>query len=607
MRLRALLPALALAALLVVAPAARADESQRLCTEHLVRMSDGVRLHAWVSRLGPDGPRPVLFMMDSYSRGARPGHPTPPFDNACPQNLPDDYVPAYLSKAITDRFTLVQVAYRGTGSSEGLFDFTGLRTQEDARAAIAWAAALPQSNGRVVLTGESGTAFVAHHVLSEPHVRAAVLFTSCADMYRCIYRGGEYNNLTTVYMQGTIQGYAGGLGARLANGTDSNPVSPLQVAAFGQAVADSLTHSTFDAFWKQRSALPKLAKVRIPVMYTTDLYDIVQPWDAMQLTTNARLNLGMGHIIKDATTTDGARYAKIVRSPVDRFVAHYGLRDRNGAEKDPRVTLMSNLGSFKQFRAGHVLVRGEKSWPLPKTRWTQLYLGAGGTLGPEAPVAQSSSWTLPMLPLPATDTRSDMLLAGGLVPTNLARAEASGMTFTTPVLEQALEVTGPISLRVWASSTAPDFDWSVRLTDVWPGGSSEFISDGYLRASLRKVDDSMSLRSDGRVVRPWLTYDTSEPVPTGVPVEYRLEILPTSNVFAAGHRLRVDILPSANGQLDTPRTLGLGQLTVLHDAAHPSSVLLPVIPARCEHSHTLAAKRDRVSACAPSYSAALRR
>src|SRR3954462_13211997 len=101
------------------APARAAETGQRLCDEQAIPMSDGVRLHAWVSRLAPDHPRPVLFMMDSYARGGKPNQ-GPSNDNLCPEVVPDDYVPQYLDKALTDRFTLVQVSYRGTGSSEGL-------------------------------------------------------------------------------------------------------------------------------------------------------------------------------------------------------------------------------------------------------------------------------------------------------------------------------------------------------------------------------------------------------------------------------------------------------------------------------------------------------
>jgi len=89
--IRAVLAAAGVVVTLAVAPGAApaatptaTSDPQRLCTETLVPTDDGVRLHAWVSRLAPDGPRPVLFMMDSYARGGVPGAPAPASNNACP-------------------------------------------------------------------------------------------------------------------------------------------------------------------------------------------------------------------------------------------------------------------------------------------------------------------------------------------------------------------------------------------------------------------------------------------------------------------------------------------------------------------------------------------
>jgi uncharacterized protein len=148
--------------------AAAGTAAGRLCTETFIPMSDGVRLHAWVSRQAPDQPRPVLFMMDSYSRSGQGNGTTGSADDSCPQALPDDYVPQWLSASVISQFTLVQVAYRGTGLSEGLFDMSGPRTQQDVEASINWAASQPWSDGKVVLTGESGAGFAAFFGLRNP-------------------------------------------------------------------------------------------------------------------------------------------------------------------------------------------------------------------------------------------------------------------------------------------------------------------------------------------------------------------------------------------------------------------------------------------------------
>jgi putative CocE/NonD family hydrolase len=358
-------------------------------------------------------------------------------------------------------------------------------------------------------------------------------------------------------------------------------------------------------WWRERSALPALGGVSIPVMYTTDLYDIVQPFDALQLTPGARLNLGMGHLSAGAVAAAGDRHRALVRGPVDRFVARYGLGDDNGAERDPPVTLATNTGSVDDFHDGHLLVRGEDAWPLPSTRWTHLRLGAG-TLGERAPADGAD--TAPLLGGAHADLRTQGFVRGRDVESDMRDAERRGLTYTTPVLRDDLEVSGPIALRLFASATAPDLDWSVRLTDVWPDGRSEWISDGYLRASLRAVDARRSLRDrEGRVVRPWLTYDRPAAVPLGRPVEYLIDVIATSNVFRRGHRLRLDVLPVAAAQADSARTGGAGAVTVLRDRDHPSSLTLPVVPGRCGRSAPLAAGTPPVGPCARSYAEAVGR
>jgi hypothetical protein len=592
-------------------PVARAAD--RLCTERLITMSDGVRLHAWVSRLAPDARRPVLFMMDSYSRSGQADSNTGPSNNSCPLALPDDYVPQWLSTDITNRFTLVQVADRGTGLSEGLFDLNGPRIQQDVGESIDWAARQPWSNGRVVLTGESGTGFFTYYGMLNPHVKAALVFTSCPDMYRCFYRGGQYNSLAEVYLGATDADWAQLLQTRMQEGTGSDPNPLLQEAAFAQLEATTKTDALEDVWWQQRSALAGLPKVKIPVLYTTDLYDIVQPYDALELTPGARLVLGMGHQSAHRTIAARDRYEQLVRTPVDRFLAHYGLGDENGAQRDPRVTLVTNTGSVAQFQSDQLLVRGAGAWPLPDTQWTQVYLGAGkagsaqslndGTLSPLAPQPGAASDAAPLLSGPHEDLRTQLF--AGVEQADLRHEENAGLTYTTAPFKHDLEVTGPIALKLFATATTSDFDWAVRIADVWPDGESQWITDGYLRADLRQINPALSLRdADGEIVRPWLTYSTPQPVPLAQPVEYLVDVIDTSNVFRAGHRLRLDVLPVAEGGLDSPRTGGAGAVEVLRDPAHPSSLMLPVIGSQCQSGEPMVAATPAVS-CAASYAQAL--
>jgi hypothetical protein len=160
--------------------------------------------------------------------------------------------------------------------------------------------------------------------------------------------------------------------------------------------------------------------------------------------------------------------------------------------------------------------------------------------------------------------------------------EALGLTYTTAALTAPVELSGPVVLRVTAAATASDFDWQVRLTDVHSDGSSSWISDGQLRASLRAIDLKRSRRNTaGDIIRPWYTFDRHDAVPLGKNVEYLIELAPTSNVFAKGDRIRVDVQPVAEGYVDSVRTAGVGLLQVRLGGPSDSSILLPLVPHRC--------------------------
>jgi hypothetical protein len=495
-----------------------------------------------------------------------------------------------------------------------VFDLNGQRVQKDVNQSIDWAARQPWSNGKVVLTGESGTGFFTYYGMLNPYVKAALVFTSCPDMYRCFYRGGEYNSLAEVYLGATDADWLQLLRTRIQEGTGSNPNPLLQQSAFAQQEAITKSDSIEDGWWQQRSALAELNEVRIPVMYTSDLYDIVQPYDALELTPGARLVLGMGHQSSHrGTIAAGDRYEDLIRTPVDRFMAHYGLGADNGAQNDPRVTLVTNTGSVAQFQSDQLLVRGAGAWPLPDTQWTPLYLDAGksgsarslndGTLSGRSPQPGAAPDVAPLLSGSHEDLRTQLF--AGAEQADLRNEENDALTYTTPAFKHDLEVTGPITLRLFATATAPGFDWAVRVADVWPDGESQWITDGYLRADLRQINPALSLYdAGGDVIRPWLTYSTAQPVPIGQPVRYLIDVIETSNVFRAGHRLRLDIMPVAEGGLDAPRTGGAGAVEVLRDPTHPSALMLPVIPGRCQLGRPLVAATPAVS-CADSYAQAL--
>jgi uncharacterized protein len=164
--------------------------------------------------------------------------------------------------------------------------------------------------------------------------------------------------------------------------------------------------------------------------------------------------------------------------------------------------------------------------------------------------------------------------------------EASSLTYTTPPLTSATEVTGPILAHIWAElNGATDATLIAVLSDVNPQGQSNQLTSGFLLASQRVVDPEVSTYAHGLMIRPWhpFTKASQQPVTPNDPELYQIEIYPTSNVFKTGDRIRLTI-----GTANTPSTAtpvpdlvneAGGQLRVLRGPTYDSYVQLPVIPA----------------------------
>lgn len=570
-------------------------------------MSDGVRLYGLVNRVGPDEPRPVVFTMTPYGGT----YCRPPASQA-------------FDAAVANRFVEVLVHTRGSGASEGMWDMMGARTQQDADEVLDWIASQPWSNGSVLLTGRSGPALFIGHGLDHPSVRAAVVFTTCADLYHgCVRPGGGLQTLGPGFISVAVgQALVANRSTRDRMGLGANPPLPAQLAALNETSAEVAARDTFDAWFQERDSLQDFQAADVPVYLTTDQYDIIPGsiYDAYLLTPDARLSTGIGHGTVNSDLVDVS--AAQLRPPIHRFVRHYMLGEENGAEHDRPVRILTNLGSRTGYANGQVLYREESAWPLPDTQWESLYLGppADPTVDAinDGSLTLSPSEEVPSVAMfdatpvgPTTGPKSDLRVNtwrgwptwsyyDRIGATNLSEDEPNAVTYSSPIVRENLEITGPISLRVFATASVPDFDWVIRLTDVWPDGRSEWVGDGYLRASLRRVDADRSLRNgDGQIVRPWHPSAEHDFVPVGQVVEYLIEINPISNVFQAGHRLRLDVFGSGHGAFDVPRTAGAGVVTIHRSAEHPSSILLPVIPARCQESIPIG-DGEPLSSCASS-------
>ncbi|MDP6699995.1 MAG: CocE/NonD family hydrolase, partial [Candidatus Latescibacteria bacterium] len=144
------------------------------------------------------------------------------------------------------------------------------------------------------------------------------------------------------------------------------------------------------------------------------------------------------------------------------------------------------------------------------------------------------------------------------------------LVYSTPPLAEDVEVTGPVELTLYAASDAPDTDFTAALVDVHPRGAAIIICDGIIRARFRE------------------SYEAPAPIDPGRVYEYRIALWETSNLFKAGHRIRLEVSSSNFPRFDrnlnsgrdpaTDTEMRIARQRIFHDAQYPSHITLPLIP-----------------------------
>lgn len=235
--------------------------------------------------------------------------------------------------------------------------------------------------------------------------------------------------------------------------------------------------------------------------------------------------------------------------------------------------------------------RNEPDWPLPNTAYTPYYLHADGALSPDKPdrsditpnrytfdpkdpvptIGGGVSAADSIMPAGAFDQRGRAFGSKETLPLNL---RADILTFQTEPLPADMEVTGPIEMHLWASSSAVDTDFTAKLIDVYPpsedhpDGLAINLTDSIIRARYRNG------------------FETPELMTPDTPYDFVFQLYPTSSIFKKGHRIRLDISssnwprfdvnPNTGGPLGLEQQYMVAHQAVYHDANRPSHIILPV-------------------------------
>jgi putative CocE/NonD family hydrolase len=248
--------------------------------------------------------------------------------------------------------------------------------------------------------------------------------------------------------------------------------------------------------------------------------------------------------------------------------------------KSPKTA--SNPSPLQIFVMGENKWRFENEWPLERTQWTPIYLGSAG----HANTSNGDGWlsrnlietrkcppdtftTDPTNPVPTCGGRG--VGNGGQRNQSEIEKRKDVLVYTLPPLTEAMEVTGPVSVKLFVSVSTLDADFAVKLVDVYPDGRPFNVCDGILRARFRG-----GLDKKPKLMKPGTVYELS------------FEVDVTSYLFKRGHRVRIQIAgsnfprfsrnPNTGRKVDTDTTLRKSVQKIYHSAEYPSCIILPVIP-----------------------------
>ena len=357
-----------------------------------------------------------------------------------------------------------------------------------------------------------------------------------------------------------------------------------------------ITHGPADSWWDQFGYVKDSHHFDVPALYVDSWYDY-GPADT----------LGLFNLLKRNSESARARdnqfaiIAPVTHCQYDKCSEQtvVGKRDLGDAQFDFYGTYVSwfdfwlkgiengitGRPKIQLYVMGKNQWRGEAEWPLARTQFTKFYLHSDGKansrfgtgiLSTIAPVEEAPDhYTYdPQSPVPSVGGPDlgggpSGLTAGGQDQSDVETRQ-DVLVYTTPVLEQGLEVTGPIQAVLCVSSSVNDTDFTAKLVDVYPDGTAYNIHEGILRARYRQGYDKKVWMKPGEIY------------------ELKIDLQATSNYIGAGHRVRLEVsssnfprfernLNTGGNNYDETKWKVAGN-SVHHDKAHRSYLLLPVIP-----------------------------
>ena len=581
----------------LLTPELNAAEPYAVVYEHnvAVKMRDGVTLRADIYRPRAEGKFPLLLQRTPYDK--------------------NNGVEFGITASARGYVVMIQDV-RGRFASEGEW-YTFKNEARDGYDTVEWAAALPYSNGKVGMFGGSyvGATQMLAAMAHPPHLAGICPVVTASNYHDgWTYQGGAFeqwfNESWTSGLAGDTLNRVVAKNTNALNGIWKLPLQdypalsvpssslPGLTRALAPYFLDWLEHPSYDDYWKEISIEDHFSDIGVPALHVAAWYDIF-------LGGSLRNYLGIKSHGSGQAAREGQRLLVTIGG-------HAGSGRKIGEvdfgpeaeQKEADLTLSWYDYLFKgvqnEFAGKPVKIfvmgknqwREEAEWPLERSRSTTFFLHSAGkanslrgsgTLSTAAAAKEAPDQYLydPGNPAPTVGGPlccDSQHWAPGPRDQRAVEARDDVLVYSTPPLREDMEVTGPVRLDLYARSSAADTDFTAKLVDVWPNGFAQNLTEGIVRARYRDSEETPALLNPGQVYK------------------FTIDLWATSNVFKAGHMLRLEVSSSnfprfdrnlntgATRYLKTSDTTPGEQLVtatnvVYHDAEHPSALVLPVVPA----------------------------
>ena len=564
------------------------------------KMRDGVTLYADVYRPDAPGRFPVVLMRTPYGREA---------------------TAANAKRFVPYGYIFVTQDTRGRFESEGDWYYPLIHEAVDGYDTVEWAAQLPWSDGNVGSAGQSYLCATQYLLAPTrpPHLRAMFAISAPSDWHESwVYRAAgvldfgwllpyclmmtpdQLKRKETKHLFEAIRNYyPDPKEVSLWAGLKEEHYRHLPIYDWAERLKDSvpyfkdyLDHPDDDAYWHHLNVRRKAHEVGVPIYHVASWYDgflegglnyysgvrqqgataearagqrlLVGPWPHLYPYDSPSSKVGELDLGPEALIRLG--------DVMVRWFDHWLKGINTGITDEKPVSI---------FVMGDNAWRAEDEWPLARTKYTPFYFHSAGKansangdgrlsrIAPEAERTDSFVYD-PNDPVPTFGGSQLGPNPTGPCDQRPVEARQDVLVYTSEPVTDDLEITGPISVKLHAASSATDTDYTAKLVDVWPNGYAQNLQDGIIRARYRNSK----------------THPVS--ITAGEVYEYTIDLWATSHVIKPGHRLRVEVSSSnfphydrnlnTGGPLFKEENFKRATQTIFHDGAHPSHIVLPIIP-----------------------------